>query len=198
MEPVTEERTVQPTPLDLVLANTWPVAMFVGVVSIAIGVIVMAWPGGTLTVLSVLFGIQLLLFGLFRLISSFSQATEFRGLSGFIGVIGLISGVVVIRNPFETVTALAVILGLMWVVGGAVELVSALGDSTIADRWFVALSGLFSVIAGVVVLAWPGPTVSVIAWVAGIWLVVLGVMVCIGAFRMRRLERDAAIPTGAA
>ena len=175
-------------PLDLALAAAWPVAMFVGVVTTVIGVLVMAWPDGTLTVLSVLFGIQLLLFGLFRLISAFTSDSPAPGLVGFIGVIGMMAGIVVIRNPFETVAVLATVLGLVWVVGGSIELISSIADSSIRDRGLVAVGAGLSIVAGIVVLARPGPTVTVIAIVAGIYLVVFGLMICYAAFRIRRLE----------
>ena len=53
--------------------EVWPVAMFIGLMTLAIGVIVLVWPSGTLKVLSILVGIQILLFGVFRLISAFSS-----------------------------------------------------------------------------------------------------------------------------
>lgn len=173
---------------DLALAETWPVAMFVGVITAAIGVVVVAWPDGTLKVLSILFGIQLLLFGLFRLISAFSSANPAPWFSGFIGIIGMMAGVVVVRNPFETVAVLATVLGLVWVVGGSIELISSIADSSMRDRGLVAFGAIISIAAGIVILAWPGPTVTVIAWIAGLYLIIFGLVICAAAFRLRGLE----------
>jgi uncharacterized membrane protein HdeD (DUF308 family) len=173
---------------DLALASTWPVAMFIGVMTTVIGVMVVAWPDGTLKVLSILFGIQLLLFGLFRLISAFSSDAAAPGLVGFIGVIGMMAGVVVIRNPFETVAVLATVLGLVWVVGGSIELISSIADSTMRDRGLVTFGAAITIVAGIVVLAWPGPTITVIAWIAGVYLIAFGLMICYTALRLRRLE----------
>ena len=174
--------------LDLALAAAWPVAMFVGVATTIIGVMVVAWPDGTLKVLSILFGIQLLLFGLFRLISAFSPDSPAPALVGFIGVIGMMAGVVVLRNPFETVAVLATVLGLVWVVGGSIELISSIADRSMRDRGLVAFGAIITVLAGIVVLAWPGPTVTVIAWIAGFYLVAFGLFLCYTAFRLRQLE----------
>lgn len=170
------------------MAASWPVAMFVGLVTIAIGVVVVVWPGETLTVLSVLFGIQLLLFGVFRLISAFSSQSLAPGLTGFIGVIGMVAGVVVLRNPFETVAVLATLLGIVWIVGGSIDLISSIADNRLQDRGWIALSAAVSIVAGIIVVAWPAPTVTVIAWVAGIYLIVFGLMFCFGAFRLKKLE----------
>lgn len=189
MSTAPDTRDDDTNPLDLALASTWPVAMFVGVVTTVIGAMVVAWPDGTLKVLSILFGIQLLLFGLFRLISAFSSDSPAPGLVGFIGVIGMMAGIVVLRNPIETIAVLATVLGLVWVVGGSIELISSIADSSMRDRGLVAFGAVITVVAGVVVLAWPAPTLTVIAWIAGIYLIVFGLMICYTAFRLRGIER---------
>jgi uncharacterized membrane protein HdeD (DUF308 family) len=171
----------------LALASGWTAVVFVGIVTTAVGVAVLVWPGETLTVLSVLFGIQLLLFGLFRLISAFSSGTSSPGLAGFVGILGMIAGVIVIRHPFDTVAVLATILGVMWIVGGAIDVISSIADSSIPDRGVLGISGLLSVLAGIVVVAWPTPSVTVIAWVAGLYLVVFGLLNTVLGTRLRSL-----------
>lgn len=173
---------------DLALASTWPVAMFIGLVTIAVGVIVMVWPGETLTVLSVLFGIQLLLFGIFRLINAFSSETLAPGLTGFVGLLSMICGVVVIRHPFEAVAVLAVVLGVVWIVGGTIDVIGSMADHSLSDRGLAAVLGIISIIAGIVVVSWPAPTVTVVAWIAGIYLVGFGLLFCYSAFKLRQLE----------
>lgn len=176
-------------PIDLAVAREWPVVMFVGFLTLALGVIVVAWPDQTLVVISVLFGIQLLLMGLFRLISAFSSDAIAPGLTGFVGVLGMVAGVAVIRHPFETVAVLATILGIVWIVSGAIDFISSVADSQLEDRFWVGLMGLITVIAGIVVVSWPQPTVTVIAWIAGIYLLVLGLTTIYGAFRLRSVAQ---------
>jgi uncharacterized membrane protein HdeD (DUF308 family) len=174
--------------IDLAVARSWPVVMFVGLVTLVIGIMVVVWPDETLKVLSILFGIQLLIFGVFRLISAFSSDSLAPGLVGFIGVIGMIAGVVVLRNPFETVAVLATVLGVVWIVGGSIDLISSIADRRLTDRPIAAFSALVSIIAGVVIVSWPTPTLAVIALVAGIYLMVFGALFCVTAFRLRQLE----------
>jgi uncharacterized membrane protein HdeD (DUF308 family) len=100
----------------------------------------------------------------------------------------MMAGVVVIRNPLETVAVLATVLGLVWVVGGSIELISSIADSSMRDRGLVALGAVVTIVAGIVVLAWPAPTLTVIAWIAGIYLIIFGLMICYTAFRLRGLE----------
>ena len=81
----------------------------------------------------------------------------------------------------------AVLLGIAWIIIGAIDLIAAIADSTLSDRWLIALGGLLSIVAGVVVVSWPDISITVIAWVAGIDLVVFGIVLAIQAFRLRSL-----------
>jgi uncharacterized membrane protein HdeD (DUF308 family) len=178
--------------LDLAMASGWAVAMFVGIVTVALGVILLAWPGETLRVLSILFGLQLLVLGLFRLVNAFSSTTSSPAVVGFIGIIAMLAGVLVIRRPFDTVTILATILGLVWIVGGSIDLISAAADRSLSDRRLVALSGLVSLIAGLLIVSWPGPTVAVVAVVGGLYLVIIGLVIAATALTVRSAELSGA------
>ena len=174
-------------PLDQYIANRWTTVLFVGIITTILGVIVVAWPDATLTVLSILFGIQLVVFGIFRLVNAFSTDSVAPGLMGFIGILGIIAGVIVLRHPFETVTLLAVVLGVLWIASGIIDLIGAIADSTMRDRGLVAFTGLLSLVAGIVVVSWPQPSILVIAWVAGVYLIVVGIVTVVAAFRMRSI-----------
>ena len=180
-----QDSRTEATNAELAIAGTWTVALFVGLITIAFGVIVLAWPSETLKVLSILLGLQLLLYGVFRLITAFSSGTVSPGLTGFVGVMGIIAGVIVMRNPFETIAVLATVLGVAWIVIGAIDLIGSIADSTMTDRWVAALAGLLSIGAGIIVVAWPAPTLTVIAWITGIYLVVMGIVICASAFRLK-------------
>jgi uncharacterized membrane protein HdeD (DUF308 family) len=169
----------------LEMAGAWTTLLFVGMLTAVIGVVVLAWPEQTLTVLSILFGIQLLVFGLFRLISAFSSTAISPGLVGFIGILVMLAGVVVLRHPFETVAVLATVLGAIWIVSGSVDVISSIADSRLDHRGFLAISGVLAILAGIVVVSWPAPSVTVIAWVAGIFLVVQGIIISAMAFRLK-------------
>src|SRR5580704_6926184 len=60
------------------LGRHWGWLLFFGVLMVAAGVCAVAWPGPTVVVLAVLFGIQILVSGIFSFIGSF-VADESRG-----------------------------------------------------------------------------------------------------------------------
>lgn len=166
----------------------WPSALAMGIVTAAIGLIVMLWPEQTLTVLAVLLGVQLVIFGLFRLIGAFAGRSSEPVLLGLAGALWMVIGIVVLRRPFESISVLVTLLGVVWLVGGSMELIEALIDHSMAHRWLTMLTAAATIVAGIVVVAWPAPTVTVIAWISGLYLLVLGLLVCVGALSMRRSQ----------
>lgn len=147
-----------------------------GLVSIIVGIILLVWPKATVTVLAILFGIQLLALGILILISSLAGDTSVgeKVLGVFLGILGILAGVAVFGRPLQTVAVVVVVIGAFWVVGGVIEFVSGLFGTVYGSRWLAMLSGALSVVAGIIALSWPEPTVAVLVWLVGIWSVVAG------------------------
>jgi uncharacterized membrane protein HdeD (DUF308 family) len=58
-------------------------------------------------------------------------------------------------------------------------------------RGWAIFMGLLSIVAGVVVLVYPGISLATLAVVLGFWLIVLGVMEIVAAFRVRSVGQAA-------
>jgi uncharacterized membrane protein HdeD (DUF308 family) len=56
----------------------------------------------------------------------------------------------------------------------------------------VIFLGALSLLAGIVVLLWPGITLGALVWVTGLWLVVLGIIEVIGSFQLRGMAKELA------
>jgi uncharacterized membrane protein HdeD (DUF308 family) len=183
-------------PADLVarVGRHWGWVLAFGIITVVIGIAALAWPGRTLVVVAVLFGIQLIVMGIFRFTSAIA-ADDLSGgnrvLLALLGVLSLIIGLYAVRHILITLLALALFLGIFWIVSGAVELFMALSHRQMRHRGWNAIMGAVSVIAGIVVLAYPGISLLVLAVVLSIWLVVYGVMQISIAVRIRSLGTEA-------
>jgi uncharacterized membrane protein HdeD (DUF308 family) len=183
-------------PADLVarVGRHWGWVLAFGIITVVIGIVALAWPGRTLVVVAVLFGIQLIVMGIFRFTSAIA-ADDLTGgnrvLLALLGVLSLIIGLYAVRHILITLLALALFLGIFWIVSGAVELFMALSHRQMRHRGWNAIMGAVSVIAGIVVLAFPGISLLVLAVVLSIWLVVYGVMQISIAVRIRSLGTEA-------
>ena len=170
----------------------WGWMMTFGVISLLAGVAVLAWPGRTLIVVAVLFGIQLVVTGIFRFVAAFASEDLTGGtrvLLAVLGVLSLIIGLYAVRHILITLLALALLLGIFWIISGTGELFTALSHREMRGRGWTAAMGILSILSGLVVLVYPGISLLVLAVVLSIWLLVLGAMQITLAFRIRSLGR---------
>jgi uncharacterized membrane protein HdeD (DUF308 family) len=106
-------------------------------------------------------------------------------LLALLGVLSFIVGLYALRNVLVTIAALALLLGIFWIVNGAMEVFTALSHRGMQGRGWTIFMGLLGVVAGVVVLVYPGLSLATLAVVLGFWLLVYGVMEFVLAFRLR-------------
>ena len=172
----------------------WGWVLFFGIVTLLAGLLALAWPGRTIVVVAVLFGIQLVVAGIFRFIVALAADEESggaRALLALLGVLSFIVGLYALRNVLVTIAALALLLGIFWIVNGAVEAFTALSHRGMQGRGWTIFMGLLSVVAGVVVLVYPGISLATLAIVLGFWLLVYGIMEIVLAFRLRSVGQEA-------
>ncbi|HWM02066.1 MAG TPA: DUF308 domain-containing protein [Actinophytocola sp.] len=169
-----------------------------GVVTAVAGALIMAWPGGTLVAVAVLLGLQLIIGGVFRAITAFTfdaDSVAARILFLLLGVLLVVLGIMCLRAPLQTIAVLVLLFGLSCIVSGALELFHAF---TGGGGW-VIVSGVVSIVLGIVVLSYPISSVTTLTWLFGITLVVLGLAEVLSALRpSRRGVSAAAAPPPAA
>jgi uncharacterized membrane protein HdeD (DUF308 family) len=180
-------------PADIVarVGRHWVWALAFGLVTLLIGIAALAWPNRTLLVVAVLFGIQLIVMGMFqfaRAIASDDLTGATRALLALLGLLSLIIGLYAVRHILLTLVALALLLGIFWIVSGAMELFVALSHRQMSHRGWNALMGFISTLAGIVVLVYPGISLLTLAIVLSVWLIVFGVMQIMVAFQIRSLS----------
>lgn len=167
----------------------WSVFAISGVVSLVVGILVLAYPGPSVKLLGVFLGIDLVIVAtllIVRGVAGLSPEGSGQG-SLLLGILGLIAGVVVIRNPGETVTLLALALAIYLIVAGALALAQGLISS---DRRAVSLlKGVVLVAAGTVIVAWPDISLNALVVLAGIALILQGIFELVEALLLRSLRR---------
>ena len=150
-----------------------------GIITAVLGVIALAWPGRTLLVVAVLFGVQFIVMGIFRFVGAFAVDDVTGGsrvLMALLGVLSLIIGLYAVRHILITLLALVLLLGIFWIVSGTIELFTALSHRQMRGRGWSAVMGILSVLAGLVVLVYPGISLLVLAIFLSVWLLIYGAM----------------------
>jgi uncharacterized membrane protein HdeD (DUF308 family) len=177
------------------LRALWWIPLILGLVAAVIGVIVIVWPEATVKVVAVLFGINLLIYGVMRVIQAILAPVDsvaLRILYGLLGVVSIVIGVLCLRNLLQTVTVIVLLVGLSWLISGIIELIVTLSSSGPPSQWTghtaVELgAGIIAVLAGLVVLAYPKVSLGTLVVLLGISLLVYGVVSIFAAFRLRAI-----------
>jgi uncharacterized membrane protein HdeD (DUF308 family) len=140
-----------------------------GVLAIAVGVVILLWPGISLFALTILFGAYALATGLVGFFTAFTaQANGERGWLIVSSLLGIAVGLIVLIWPdiselalLYVIGAYAILLGII-VIGGAFWLPVDGGDTVL-----LILGGIVSILFGIVMFASPGDgalvTLSLIA-----------------------------------
>lgn len=189
---MTTEQQLRTDPADMLarVGRHWGWLLTFGIITLAAGIAVLVWPGRTLVVIAVLFGIQLIVTGIFRFIAAFA-ADDLTGgtrvLYALLGVLSLIIGLYAVRHVFITLLALALLLGIFWIINGTVELFTALSHREMPSRGWNGFMGALSIVAGVILLAYPGISLVTLAVILSVWLLVFGFGQIFAAFRVRSL-----------
>jgi uncharacterized membrane protein HdeD (DUF308 family) len=188
----TSEKPVFEGPLEQLAKSTWQLLLLIGVTSLALGAIVLAYPGHSLVVAGILFGIYLVVSGVGYMLSSFGThaGVAMRVLAFLTGTVSLVLGFFCFRDIFEAVTLLAIWIGIGWLFRGMTMLATALSLDHMPGRGWQAISGIIIVIGGGVMIISPIKSIEVLTLVAGCWLVAIGVIDVISAFQVRRRTKQ--------
>jgi uncharacterized membrane protein HdeD (DUF308 family) len=178
------------------LPHLWKSALVSGVLAVALGAAVVAWPDISITVAAIFFGAYLLITGIEQVFFAFSLhvAAGGRVLLFISGAASLILAVLAFRHLYDAVLLMAIWIAVGFIFLGVATTVSAISDPTLPGRGWNIFVGVISLIAGVVVLASPFTSMETLALVVGIWLIVIGVMEVIAAIGIRRTTK--ALSTG--
>jgi uncharacterized membrane protein HdeD (DUF308 family) len=96
-----------------------------------------------------------------------------------LGILWVLFGMFVLSYRVGSLLALAIMAGVAFILSGVAELGAA--SHAPSWRWLYLLSGVLSVIAGVIAFIWPGITLFVLSVVLSWFLVVMGIVHVVGA-----------------
>ncbi len=170
--------------------RSWGLVLIFGIITLAVGIVITFRPGKSVHVMAVVFGIWLLVLGVFRIILAIAE----RGGSGgtrfgmaFGGLLAALVGLLVLHHTFETVAILGFIIGVFWVIGGLSELFAGFSREAEGRRVGLIALGLVGTVVGILCLVYPGLSLSILAVILGVGLIVYAIVEIALAFQIRRL-----------
>ena len=173
------------------IGRIWWLLLFGGVISLVVGIIVISWPDKTVIVVAVLFAIYLIISGIFEIVRSFGSDLSggTRALLLITGVLSVILGIFAIRSAADNaVELLGIFVGIAFLFRGFASLFMGF-DSKEGRGWNIFF-GIIMLVGGVVILVQPALSLTTLAWVVGIWLIMIGIYEIIAAFIVRSRTKD--------
>jgi uncharacterized membrane protein HdeD (DUF308 family) len=161
-----------------------------GILGIVVGVVAFAWPGMTIAVLVGIFGVYAMIDGITNLVLGVSRTpAQGRWWAQVLqGIVGIAAGVLTFLWPGVTAYVLVIFIGAWAIVTGIFELVAAIRlRKEITGEWLLALSGVLSIIFGVLIFAFPGAGAVGISWVLGAYAAAAGIVLVALGIRLRSL-----------
>ena len=169
------------------LQRAWWLLALLGVLSIGIGLLLIFWPEATVTTITAIVGLFMIIAGVVRFfVGVFDSSSDERWLLVFMGIIGVVLGVIIMKNPEATIKIIVLITAVFWLIGGMVDVFRGIANSDLPDRGVRIAFGALSVLFAVILLVWPGVTVGVFAVLMGIYVVFFGMIEIVAAFQLKK------------
>jgi uncharacterized membrane protein HdeD (DUF308 family) len=173
------------------LARNWWLLALRGVLGILFGIGAFVWPGATLSALVIVFGAYVFVDGIFAVVAGIGMRRQLSiwWLIVLEGAAGIVLGLLTFRSPDTTALVLLTIIAAWSIVTGIFEIVTALRIRTlIANEWLMILSGVVSIVFGVLLIAQPSAGEIAIVWLLGAYALLFGLLTLMFAFRLRAMR----------
>jgi len=181
----------------IMIAGSWWTFVLRGIFAILFGLLTFFMPGMALLTLVFLFGVYAITDGVFSIIAAFSHSRaggEERHEPWWAllvqGVLGIVAGVIAFVLPLGAALALLYLIAAWAIVTGVISIVAAIRlRKVITGEWMLVLSGVLSILFGVLLFAFPGPgALAVVLWI-GAYAVVFGIFLITLGVRLRKWAR---------
>ena len=176
------------------IGNFRTMILFRGLAAVLFGVLTFVWPGLSLLVLVILFGVFAVISGITAVVAALRNREE-QGW-GFLlieGILGILAGVVALVWPGITALAFLYLIAAWAILTGITELVAPLAfPMSVGRAVLTALAGVVSIVFGIVIASRPASGLLTVAWLIGVFAIVFGVTHIVMYFQSRSLAASLA------
>jgi len=196
VESHSREETMEATMLEH-LSRNWGWVVLRGVAAVLFGVLAFVLPGITLAVLVIVFGAYALADGILALIAAYrirDQGKPFWALV-IVGLLGIAAGIVTFIWTAMTALLLLLFIAAWAIVMGIFQIIAAIRlRKEIQNEWLLGLSGVLSVLFGIIMFVQPGAGALALIWVIAAYAIVFGVLLIWLGLRLKKRSESRAAP----
>ena len=178
--------------LDKITRNWWLYGLR-GLAAVIFGVLALIWPEQAKVVLVLLFGAYVLVDGVFAAIAGVAlhRYVDLWWAVLLEGAAGIVIGLFTFFWPNITGLVLLYFIATWALITGIFEIWAAVQlRRLIPGEWALIVSGLLSIIFGVVLFVFPGAGAVSLVWLIGLYAIFYGILLIFLCFRLHGLRRD--------
>jgi uncharacterized membrane protein HdeD (DUF308 family) len=184
--------------INAIYKNRWLIGLR-GVLAVLFGVLAFIWPGITAVALVFMFAAYAILDGILTIAAAVrNRAENDRWWLGLLeGIVDIAAGVVAFLFPGLAAITLVFVIAIWAIVTGVLEIAAAIRlRKEITNEWALGLTGLVSVILGVIMVLNPSAGLVGMVWVIASYAIIFGILMLVLAFNAGRMvrEHEAQIP----
>ncbi|WDZ90516.1 HdeD family acid-resistance protein [Nocardiopsis sp. HUAS JQ3] len=168
------------------LSRNWWLVVLRGFAAVLFGLVALVWPGKTLVVLAIVFGVYALVDSAALGYAAYRSSPGARVSLVVQSVLSAVMGVIALFWPVAAIVALVFVVGVWAVVTGVAEIVTAIRlRAHISSEWLLVFVGALSVVFGLLLWFWPLEGAQAIMFVIAMYAVIFGVVMAVAGFRLR-------------
>jgi uncharacterized membrane protein HdeD (DUF308 family) len=169
------------------MKKAWGWLVVIGIISLIGGFLCFANPFGATITADYLAAFFFIIVGIGQLIQAFSMR-EWGGViwSAILGVIAVLVGALMIKNPIEGAASLTLLVGVLLLIMGGAKIGYSLSMGSVPGRFWIVISGIFSIVLAILIFAdFPWAAVTVLGLFLGVELIFNGVSLLMLGFALR-------------
>ena len=173
-----------------IVAKNWSIFVFRGFLAIAFGLLAILWPGLTIGVLIILFGVYVLFEGVLALSAAFRHRDrKWWWVLLLEGIAGIIVGLFAFIWPGVTAVVLLVFIAVWAILTGILEIAAAVQlRKQLKGEWALGLTGVLSILIGFILVANPGAGAVALVWLIGIYAIIFGILLTVLGFKAKKVN----------
>ena len=172
------------------LAQSWHWIALRGLFAVLFGIFAFIWPGITLAVLVLVWGVYAIADGVMALIAAYSMHEEGKPMGALVvvGILGIAAGIVTFLWPGMTALVLLLFIASWAVLMGVFQIAAAIRfRKHIENEWLLGLSGAVSILFGVLMFLQPGAGALAVVWLIGSFSLFFGILLIALGFKLKGL-----------
>jgi uncharacterized membrane protein HdeD (DUF308 family) len=174
-------------PMAAILIGNWWALALRGVAAILFAIVAFFWPEITAAALILLFGVYALVDGIFALVAGLRAAQHHRRYTALLieGILNILIAVILFAWPGPALVGLIYLIALWAIITGVALVAGGIALVRLSGELLLVVSGLLSILLGIVLFVQPAVGVVALSWWLGIYALLFGIALLSAAFRIR-------------